>query len=205
MSRISRRRITALVLSLVPGWGHVYWGRETLGLTIFTVAAICGFSFLNGLFIYQGEGREVLTWTSGTLSAITFIAAWVELFFRTSPAREERERTVGVRLLHQGTIAYLKNDSDNAALLFRECLRIDPQDVEALFRLGVTFARRGDKQQALRWLRRTLSFDVEEKWHWEVHRELMSLNEKSEAAEVVNEGGSKDGGSKERESESASA
>ncbi len=175
MSQRPRRRAVALLLSVVPGWGHVYWGRESVGLVLFTVVAVCGFAFLNASFIYQGPGRGVFLWTSGILLCTTFVSSGADLFLRTSRERQGRERESRERLLHQGTIAYLKNDFRDAVVLFRECLRINPQDTEALFRLGVTFTRSGERQQALRHLRKAMRFDFDEKWHWEIGREIYRL------------------------------
>jgi tetratricopeptide (TPR) repeat protein len=165
----------ALILSLVPGWGHVYWGREFLGLSLFTVAAVLGFAFLNGLFIYQGPGRGLLVWSSGLLLGVCEVVVWVELFVRTLPARQRREEEERERLIAEGSIAYLRNDYERAVDLFRQCLRINPQDVDAMFRLGVVHARAGDGRQARRWLNSTLRHDVEERWSWEVGRELEQL------------------------------
>ncbi|SVE58072.1 uncharacterized protein METZ01_LOCUS510926, partial [marine metagenome] len=53
MSEQPRQRIPALLLSLVPGWGHVYWGRESVGIGIFSAAAVVGFAFLNSWLVYQ--------------------------------------------------------------------------------------------------------------------------------------------------------
>ncbi|MBN1442825.1 MAG: tetratricopeptide repeat protein [Planctomycetes bacterium] len=184
MSAHPRHRLVALLLSIVPGWGHVYWGREILGLGIFTACAVLGFVFLNAKLIYRGEGRDAILWISGALSLLAFGAAFIDLALRTSPPRVRREQEARERLLHQGTIAYLKRDYDNAVVLFRECLRIDPQDVDALFRLGVAFARRGDADQARRWLRNAIRLDLDEKWHWEAQREIALLESEKERSEA---------------------
>lgn len=77
--------------------------------------------------------------------------------------------------MEEGTVAYLQKDYQTALSVFRQCLRVEPQDVDAMFRLGVTHARLGDERQARGWLRKTLRYDLEEKWSWEVGRELERL------------------------------
>lgn len=144
---------------------------------IFTGCAILGFALLNACFVYEGEGRAVLLWTSGGLFGVAFLASWLDMWLRSSPGRLERERETRERLLHDGMVAYVRSDLDGARLLFRECLRIDPLDVEALFRLGASCARAGDRQAAERWLAKLLRHDLEEKWSWEAHRELAWLRE----------------------------
>ena len=54
-----------MLLSLVPGWGHVYWGREALGIGIFSAAALVGFGFLNTWLVYQGPGKTTMVWVFG--------------------------------------------------------------------------------------------------------------------------------------------
>ena len=56
-----------MLLSLVPGWGHVYWGREALGIGIFSAAALAGFGFLNTWLVYQGAGTTTLVWVFGVV------------------------------------------------------------------------------------------------------------------------------------------
>jgi tetratricopeptide (TPR) repeat protein len=85
---------------------------------------------------------------------------------------EEEARDTNLR---RGTVAYLKGDLEEAETLFRACVKADPLDVEALFRLGVVCARSGDVLHARTCLRRTLKHDAEAKWRWEAGRELEAL------------------------------
>jgi hypothetical protein len=172
MSSRPRSRALALALSAVPGWGHAYWGKEALGLGLFTVFAIACSGLLNGLFIYLGQGRGALIWVSGLLLLAVAAFAWWDIVRRTSPqavrtAMEARERS-----LREGTVAYLRGDLDAAAALFKGCADSDPTDVEALFRLGVVTSRAGNAGAARAWLRRALKCDLEDKWRWEIGREL---------------------------------
>jgi tetratricopeptide (TPR) repeat protein len=177
----TRSRTLALCLSLIPGWGHVYLGREPLGLAIFTAAAAAGFGFLNGAFVYLGPWRALLTWgAAGVLGAI-LLATWVDVFRRTSRRRVESEASARERNLKEGVVAYLEGDLDRAAACFEESLDSDPLDVEALFRLGVVRSRAGKAREAMLCLRRTLKYDLEEKWRWEVERELARLREPAPA------------------------
>ncbi len=170
-----RRRILALLLSVVPGWGHVYWGRERVGLAIFTAAAVLAFAWINGLAVYQGAGRGVLVWGAGVGLVAFALIVWVELFRRTRATRVGEEEASRERLLERGAAAYLHGELDAAIAHFSACLRIDPQDVEALFRIGIVHARHGDAREARRWLRRTVRHDLEDKWRWEIERELARL------------------------------
>ena len=185
--------MVALALSLVPGWGHVYWRRETLGLLLFTVGATFAFGWINAVWIYRGEGRELLAWVAGILFLATWAFAWIDLYLRTAPARLARDAESRALFLEQGTIAFLRGDFENAEVNFRGALQLDPQDVEALFRLGITLSRWAQREaraervggepgreseleaRAIRVLHRTLRHDVEEKWRWEILREIDAL------------------------------
>lgn len=181
MSERPRTRAVSLALSIVPGWGHIHHGREGLGLAIFTAFAVVGFAWINGRFIYRGEGRELLLWIGGGAAVAIWLAAFVELWLRSAPARVERDKTARARFLLQGMIAYLKGDWAAAEVDFRGALKLEPQDVEALFRLGMTLLRKAEEQggdvgPALRVLRKARRFDLSDKWTWEIERELERLS-----------------------------
>lgn len=161
-----------MVLTLVPGWGHVYWGRELLGLGVFTAFAVAGFALINGAFIYLGAGREVLLYGAAILHVGIAAWAWVDIFRRSSPSRVRKEEEEREHHLREGMIAFLRGDLDEAREFFEMCNRADPVDVEALFRLGVVCARSGRLREATAWFRRTRKCDLEHKWHWEVEQEL---------------------------------
>lgn len=178
-----RSRAVALALSLVPGWGHVYWGRELRGLAIFTVFAVSAFALLNGLLIYLGERRGLVVAGSAAVLAGASVFAWVDLLRRTSPARVREESEERERNLKDGTVAYVMGDFDAAAERFTRSVEADPSDFEALFRLGITHSRAGRTREAALWLRRALKNDEEEKWGWEIRRELELLARRPAARE----------------------
>ena len=170
-----RSRAAALVLSIVPGWGHVYWGRELRGLAIFTVFAVAGFGLLNGLFIYLGEMRAFIIGGAAAVLAGATAFSWYDILRRTGLARVRAEAEERERSLKAGTVAYLEGDLDAAAGHFTLPLEADPADFEALFRLGIVRARAGRAREAALWLRRALRNDEDGKWAWEIRRQLELL------------------------------
>ena len=165
-----------MLLSLVPGWGHVYWGREALGIGIFSAAALVGFGFLNTWLVYQGPGKTTMVWVFGVVFCLVMAANWIDIFLRTDPARvgeDDRRRKLCIQ---RGTAAYLQGDLDVALGEFKECLKIEPNCPEALFRIGVLAARQGDIEIARTGLRRALRYDVGGKWTWEIEREFIRLD-----------------------------
>jgi len=170
-----RSRAAALVLSFVPGWGHVYWGRELRGLAIFTVFAVAGFGLLNGLYIYLGDMRTFIICGAAAVLAGTTAFSWYDILRRTAPAKVRAEAEERERSLKAGTSAYLEGDLEAAAGHFTATLEADPADFEALFRLGIVRARAGRQREAALSLRRALRYDEDGKWAWEIRRELELL------------------------------
>ncbi|HVR72809.1 MAG TPA: tetratricopeptide repeat protein [Planctomycetota bacterium] len=175
MSAHPRSRTVALTLSLVPGWGHVYWGREAVGLGIFTIFAVAGFALLNGLFIYLGGWRSFWITVSTLALVLVGVGSWISILRLTSPRRVAEEGRLRERNLREGMLAFLHGRLEEARASFLACLRNDPLDIEALFRLGIVCSRLGAREEARAYLKRAVRHDIDEKWHWEAGRELERL------------------------------
>ena len=165
-----------MLFSLVPGWGHVYWGRESLGIGIFSAAALVGFLFLNAWLVYQGQGKTTMVWVFGVVFCLVMVASWIDIFLRTEPARVSEDDRRRKLCLERGTASYLQGDLAGALGEFRECLKIEPNCPEALFRIGVLAVRQDDFELARTSLRRALRYDIGEKWKWEIQREFTRLD-----------------------------
>ncbi len=165
-----------MLFSLVPGWGHVCWGREALGIGIFSAAALVGFGFLNAWLVYQGSGKTTMVWVFGVIFCLVMVASWIDIFLRTEPARVSEDDRRRKLCLERGTASYLQGDLAGALGEFRECLKIEPNCPEALFRIGVLAVRQDDFELARTSLRRALRYDIGEKWKWDIQREFTRLD-----------------------------
>ncbi len=165
-----------MLFSLVPGWGHVYCGREALGIGIFSAAALVGFGFLNAWLVYQGSGKTTMVWVFGVIFCLVMVASWIDIFLRPEPARVSEDDRRRKLCLERGTASYLQGDLAGALGEFRECLKIEPNCPEALFRIGVLAVRQDDFELARTSLRRALRYDIGEKWKWEIQREFTRLD-----------------------------
>ena len=175
MSSPRPSRALALILALVPGWGHVYLAHEVLGLALFTVAALSAFGLIDLLLLYQGAHRLFFARSAGGLCLLLWLGSFADVWRRTSPVRQRRIGEEKAQFLRVGMIAYLRDDLDSAEEAFRACLSLDRQEVEALMRLGVVLARRRQVRAAHHWLVRARLADLDEKWRWEIDRELARL------------------------------
>jgi tetratricopeptide (TPR) repeat protein len=173
-----------MALSLVPGFGHIYWGWELAGLCLFTASSVAAFALLNGLFIYVGDGRTALIRLSLFLLLGIFVGSWADILRRVSLRRLEAEASEREQNLREGMVAYVRGDLEAALSRFSSCVSADPLDVEALFRLGMTCSRAGSSRQAVRWLKRALKHDDQEKWRWEAKSELERLSAAGSAPEL---------------------
>lgn len=178
MSSPHSSRTLALLLSLAPGWGHVYLGRERAGMALFTMAALCLFALVNLLLVYFGELRLLYLRLAGGGALFFWLTSVADVWRRTSPRRLRRLEREKEDLLRRGMIAYLRGQPDLAQEAFRASLRLDGDDVEALVRMGVVAARSGAVSLARRALRRARRVDLAGKWTWEIGKELLLLREK---------------------------
>ena len=180
MSIRRRSRILALFLSLLPGWGQIYWGREKLGLALFTAFAGSVFLLGNGFVVVLGGWQRLFVWIGVTGVALSYVVAVADVLRRSSQRRFARESEAQERLYREGVVAYMSGDLREADRAFRGLLDIDPVDVEALFRLAVVQCRLGDARRAGMWLRKVRRFDLEGKWSWEIEYEEKRLHEAAE-------------------------
>ena len=127
-----------------------------MGLAIFTVFALFAFLLLNGLLMSLGGWERVLSGLAAVCGVLVFLAALLDMWLRSAPARVKADLEMRDDLFRRGMVAYLVDDLKAAEASFREALAIDPTDVEAFFRLAVVSNRSGDARQAAFWLRRVL-------------------------------------------------
>jgi hypothetical protein len=175
MSSPRHSRALALVLSLIPGWGHVYLGREKIGLLLFTLVVLSVFAIVNSLLVLEGSWRIWLARPAAGAAAVFWLAGILDVLRLTSPRRLQRIEEQKKELLRSGMISYLKDEMESAESSFRSCLKLDGQEVEALVRLGIVLARSSRPARARSLLRRARALDLEEKWSWEIERELRGL------------------------------
>ncbi len=176
-----RSRLLSLVLGVIPGWGHICWGRERQGLLFFMLCMPFFFLFTYAYFFYTGPDRTFWTRTAGLLFVLLWCAQWIELFWRTRPVRVRAERDLRDECLKSGMFAYVRGDLPHAAEKFAACLRLDRLDVEAQLRLGVVLSYFAPPHQARRALRRAAKLDVEGKWSWEIDRALERVRGRRES------------------------
>jgi hypothetical protein len=178
MNSSRHSRVLAMVLSLFPGWGHVYLGRERAGLVLFTLVVASAFVMVNSLLVLSGPWRIWLSRPAAAAAILLWAVGVADIVRLTSPRRRRRIEEEKKELLRAGMIAYLKDDLEAAESAFRACLKLDSHEVEALVRLGMVLVHRSRPGRAKAYLRRARALDMEEKWIWEIERDLLKLKKK---------------------------
>ncbi len=164
-----------MVLALIPGWGHIYLGKEFQGLVLFTLTAASGFAWLNSLWIYLGAHQPAVFFTAGFFTMAFCLYSLVSVFRATAPWRLERLERQRNQLLWEGMLGFLRSEYQAAEEKFIEGARLDPLDPEPLWRAGIVAARSGSPNAARRLLLKARRLDLEGKWRWEIEQELVGL------------------------------
>ncbi len=172
-------QIISIVLSaLLPGSGHILVGRPLRGIL---VLFLLGFA-VEGYFYGQIAPLDPPGW-SGTIYVISIIGGvllWGYAVADTTRLalrhkRIEAKADAAIAQLREGLVAYLKDDLRAAVRAYRGALRIDDQDPDALFHVGVAYAHLGLHKKARRALNRCIQYDHDGKWDDEAAEQLRHL------------------------------
>ncbi len=166
-------KVMALLLSPLPGLTQIYLGRYFRGMLFF-------FSFILlvdlGLVIipcvlfaypdnpvsrgfYMGAG---MVWCYHIWDVIRI------LWWRERKVIQDKKN----KLFHQMLICYLQDKLAEAVMVLEEILRMDRDDSNAFFYLGVIAKARGKKYRAKYLFQKALSLDPVEKWRWVIQEEV---------------------------------
>jgi len=171
------RRWKALVLALIPGFGHFYLGRQWRGLFVFGLFALA----VNGMYLAVGMGQGF-----GNVGEHVFVlcrgaavAVWAYSLLHVAHLvrRFETRALIERKDYHfkRGLVQYLAGSFGTAEAEFRAVLKLDPTDADARFHLGMTCAALGRPRDAAKAFRRCLADDPAAKWEWEVKGQIEKL------------------------------
>jgi tetratricopeptide (TPR) repeat protein len=171
-----------ICLSVVfPGCGHIAAGRPARGLLLFFL-----FGFAVDGFLYSQAQSILPPDQAGAASVVRVIALaagfllWAYAIADTTSLALRRQRiearadaaTSHIRL---GLLASLRDQWPEALRAFQTALRINDQDPDALFHVGVAYAHLGQRRKARRALRRCIRYDRSGKWDDEAFDHLRQL------------------------------
>ncbi|MFP4057210.1 MAG: tetratricopeptide repeat protein [Candidatus Brocadiia bacterium] len=175
--------IAPICLSAVfPGCGHIAAGRPARGLLLFF---LFGFA-VDGFLYTQAQGILPAAERPAHVAAVRYAALAAGLVLwgyavADTTALAVRRRRVAARSqaadshIRESLVAQLRDDPQGALRALQTALRINDQDPDALFHLGVAYARLGQRRKARRALRRCIRYDREGKWDDEAFAHLREV------------------------------
>ena len=187
---MKRVRLVPLLLSFVPGMGHLWEGRDFKGLVLFALFVAAGGGVLEGALLWSGPGKTEILVVSSLIAAGVWIYSFADLFRLVYEPWRERDRLRRNEHLREGILCFLRSDYETAEREFLANLRLNPGDPESLFRLAVLCRLRGELGRAKKYLRALRRTDLEEKWSWERAQEeaLIAQMERQEGEIPQEEG-----------------
>ncbi|MBI2195082.1 MAG: hypothetical protein HYU36_24125 [Planctomycetes bacterium] len=169
-------RPCAVVFNLfLPGLGHLLLGYSARGLILFILFGLGVDGFLIGLYGPGASPSDTLALSCALLAVLLWAYgvydAWWRAFGRFRPPLQA-EKTKHFRA---GVVHYLSADYDAALRELRFVLRLDDEDADTLYYLGLTLKAAGQPRLARHCFRRCLAHDGDQKWHDEVGQQLQEL------------------------------
>ena len=159
---MKKLKITPLALSLVPGMGHLWEGRDLKGLVIFAVFAVGFAGILEGTLLWSGPGKAEIAAVSSVVVLAALVYSVADIVRLTYAPWREKNQLRRSEHLRQGILSFLRCDYETAEREFLANVRLEPGDPESLFRLAVICRLRGELSRARRYLRALRRTDLDE-------------------------------------------
>ncbi|MEZ6195000.1 MAG: tetratricopeptide repeat protein [Planctomycetota bacterium] len=156
--------VTPVVLSIVPGWGHIWLRRGSTGLMIFMLF----FAAINLALLTSARILPDLSPVLGRIAYATAASAFAfsvldvlraTIWSRSRPVRERRRRILRRAIAHS-----IRGEDGQAQEQLEHALRIDPNDPAAWAWLGALLERGGRTKDARRALKRARFLGAEAGW-----------------------------------------
>ncbi|MBI5368890.1 MAG: tetratricopeptide repeat protein [Planctomycetes bacterium] len=168
-------KILAILLSVLPGLGHILLGRCVRGLVLFTAFAFFANAWGVAPYVWPAGDEPVsrpgLLAAAAVIWLYTMLDAMRIVYWRERASLARRKKN----LFHDALVDYMKGDLRAARRVLRRVLRLDRDDPNAHFLLGIVYQGEGKRWRARRALKRSLVLDESRRWAWEVSRALEEL------------------------------
>ena len=166
-----------VILSLIPGAGHLLIGRSRRGLLLF----VGGLSGWNMFWLLIAHPTPPLQEWMGQLGMAVGISITVFAVFDMLRlavyARLPRVRRHRRLLLKRAVTRYLRNEFPQARSFLEQMLDLDPADPVARLYLATLERRAGHYERAIHHARRALRAHPHNRFHPELEREIALARE----------------------------
>ncbi|NQT86136.1 hypothetical protein HQ560_05185 [bacterium] len=186
-------QIIPIALSVfLPGCGHIAAGRPGRGILVFFLFgfAIDGYLYSQAMSIVPADQAGSAS-TIHALSIVGGLLLWAYAVADTTRLglrhrRIEARADDATGQLREGLVAYLRDDLHAAVLAYQGALRINDQDPDSLFHVGVAYAHLGQRKKARRALSRCIQYDNDGKWDDEAAEQLRHIEAVPDGAAAPN-------------------
>ncbi len=174
--------IPILLSMLMPGVGHIAAGRALRGILLFFLFgfAIDGWLYSQAASVLPPERSALDIPTIRNLSLGLGALLWAFAVLDTVAIALRRRRIlakadVADAHIRGALVAHLRNEPEAAIKELRAARRINDQDPDALFHLGVIYAGLGQRAKARKAFHQCISYDSEGKWDAHAQEQLRAL------------------------------
>ncbi|MBM4037479.1 MAG: tetratricopeptide repeat protein [Planctomycetes bacterium] len=177
------RDAIAIVLSmLLPGTGHIAAGKPWKGVLIFFLFgfALDGWIYSQAATVLPPEHTVLSIPAVRNCSLALGIILWAFAVCDTAALALRHRRIVAKAEVAEGhirnaLIGHLRREPQAALKALRAALRINDQDPDAWFHLGVAYASLGQRRKARRALGQCIRYDHDGKWDTQAQAQLEAL------------------------------
>ena len=171
--------IVPILLSTVPGWGHIWVRRNTRGLALFLLFFSSANFALVRLVSSKADNSALPVQLALAFCAGVLFFTLADILRITLWTRSRRVRGQRATLFKRLLVHYLRKEYGQAKEAAERMLRINPYDTTALIYSGMVHQAMGESRRALQMFRRVLRVDTDGKWAHEATREIQALTPSS--------------------------
>lgn len=166
-----KTKVSAGLLSLIPGLGQILTGRYLRGFVLFfSFVIFIDFILVISPCVWGSEQAK----TSCDALIIAAIIIWIYniidmvriIWWRERDALRKKK----IPLFNKAFALYLQDNMAETEKNLRSLLKLDRDDSDALFYLGVISFRQRKSGRAHSYFNKALQLDVTQKWQWEISK-----------------------------------
>ena len=163
------RSYAFLFNAVVPGAGHLLAGYSLRGLLIFVYFGL----MVDGIFVglygpTVGPSSDYLVITSASFAFILWLYGLSDIWKRSYGRYRESVQAEKDKHLRAGLVHHLSGKYEKAVGEFSYVLRLDDEDVDALYHLGLANKFIGNRHEAIQAFKKCRSCDKASKWEAEI-------------------------------------
>jgi len=167
------RSLAVLASLFLPGAGQLLLGRSLRGLSTAAVWGLVADGVILGFYgPFVGPWADSLVAGSGILGILVWSYSLYDVWHRGFGRFREGVRIEIYKHFRTGLVNFLGRDYAAAAHEFRFVLKLDDEDVDGLFYLGLAAKEMGNIPRSRRLLRKCRALDSTGKWKNEIDSHL---------------------------------